>query len=61
MIDITLKREAQSDIAKTVCKLLSREVNVTYNDTAYVAEKVSVTDSTGQNSSKHKIKVYTTN
>lgn len=53
VVNISVIAEAQSDVAKLICQLLSREVNVTYNDAAYVVEEVSVTDSKGQSTSKH--------
>lgn len=49
----SLKNEAQSDITKKIYQLLSREVNVTYSNQAYVVDEVSVTNSMGQNTSKH--------
>lgn len=48
-----LKYVAQSDIAKTIHELLSRGVNVTYSTQDYVVDEVTVTNSMGQNTSKH--------
>lgn len=53
MVINLLKYVAQSDIAKKIHDLLSRGVNVTYSGQDYVVDEVSVTNSMGQNTSKH--------
>lgn len=53
MVNNSLKDTAQSDIAKKIHELLSRGVNVTYSGQAYAVDEVTVTNSMGQNTSKH--------
>lgn len=56
MVINLLKYVAQSDIARKIHDLLSRGVNVTYSGQDYVVDEVSVTNSMGQNTSKHMCK-----
>lgn len=53
VVNNSTKNEAQSDIAKKIHELLSRGVNVTYSGQAFVVDEVTVTNSMGQNTSKH--------
>lgn len=55
MIEFLRLIEAVIDIAKKIYELLSGAVNVTYNGQNYVVDEVTVTNSAGQNTSKHKL------
>lgn len=53
VVNKSSKNEAQSNITKIIHDLLSRRVNVTYSGQDYVVDEVTVTNSMGQNTSKH--------
>lgn len=53
MVNKSSKNKAQSNITKIIHDLLSRRVNVTYSGQDYVVDEVTVTNSMGQNTSKH--------
>lgn len=55
MIEFKRLIEAVIDIVKKIYELLSGAVNVTYNGQDYVVDEVTVTNSAGQNTSKHKL------
>ena len=52
VVAVQVTSDAQTDISTSIVGLLSGSLNLTYANQAYTVETISITDSTGQNTSK---------
>lgn len=52
VVAVQVTSDAQTDISISIVGLLSGSLNLTYANQAYTVETISITDSTGQNTSK---------
>lgn len=54
-VDFSPITDALRGLVNTIYELLSGKANVTYSGQDYVVDEVTVTNSAGQNTSKHKL------